>query len=159
MSLRSLQRALPAGDGLLLDSTALVSYFKGTELVSPVAAHVVQEFVITGRNPATVSAVTAMELLVDPIQRSDDVFLRQVEFFLLYSPHLQLAPVDFRVAQEAARLRALLRLKPPDALIMATGRILNVQRLVCNDAEWKRKLRSAQREIPVCYLEDHLPFP
>jgi hypothetical protein len=159
VSLPSLERTLLAGSHLLLDSTALVSYFKGTERASPVAAHIVQKFVITGRNPATVSTITAMELLVDPIQRGDDVFHRQVSFFLLYTPHLQLAPVDFRVAREAAHLRALLRFKPPDALVAATGRILDAEHLVCNDAEWKRKLRSAQRDMPVCYLEDHLPFP
>jgi predicted nucleic acid-binding protein len=160
MSVASLERALPAGDTMLLDSAVLICYFKGNESASPVAAHVVDAFVMTGRNRATVSMVTAMELLVYPMQTGDDVLYRQVVFFLSHTPNMDLMPVDFLVAHEAAYVRATLALKPPDALIVATGRVSAVRHLVSNDHEWKYKMAppSAQR-LAVCYLEDHLPFP
>jgi predicted nucleic acid-binding protein len=159
MTRASLEAALPPGDLLLLDTTVIISYFKGTETISPVAAHVVDQFVSVGRNPAVVSALTAMELLVPPIREQDDALYRQVTFFLRNTSNLRAADVDFAVAQEAAALRAAYNIKPPDALIMGTGRAHHARHFVTNDAEWKRKIGTeSSLEIRVCYLEDHLPF-
>jgi predicted nucleic acid-binding protein len=160
VTLASLGAALPPGDRLLLDTTVIISYFKGTESASPVATHVVDQFVAGGRNPAVLSALTAMELLVAPVREQDDVLQRQVLFFLLNTTGLTVAVADLAVAQEAASLRALYSFKPPDALIMGTGRATGAEHLVTNDAEWKQKLGITPLARPrVCYLEDHLPFP
>jgi predicted nucleic acid-binding protein len=156
----SLEAALPPGDLLLLDTTVIVSHFKGTEAASPVATHVVDQVVAGSRNPAIVSTLTAMELLVPPIREQDHVLYRQVIFFLLNTFDLNLADADLAVAREAAWLRATYNFKSPDALIMGTGRALHAQHLVTNDAEWKRKLGIASSlGITICHLEDHLPFP
>jgi predicted nucleic acid-binding protein len=160
VTLLTLEQAIPVGVGLLLDSTTLISYLKGNERASPVATHVVDQFVVGGRNTATVSTITVMELLVHPLRDGDDSLYRQVVLFFMHTMNLHVASVDFRVAHEAAILRASLGLKPPDALILASGRSLSVRYFVCNDHEWKRKVGSPlSRDMTVCYLEDHLPFP
>lgn len=160
MTRASLEAALPPGDLLLLDTTVIVSYFKGTEAASPAATHVVDQFVARARNRAVVSALTAMELLVPPIRDQDRMLYRQVVYFLLNTVNLTVADADFEVAREAAWLRATYNFKPPDALIMGTGRALHAQHLVTNDGEWKRKLGTAPSPgITICYLEDFLPFP
>lgn len=154
-----LEEALPPGDLLLLDSTVIISHFKGTELASAVATHVVDHYVAGGRNPAIVSALTAMELLVPPIRQQDDALYRQMIFFLLNTPGLRVADVDLAAAQEAAALRAKYNFKPPDALIIGTGRAHHAHHLVTNDDEWKRKLGTASSlGLGVLYLEDYQRF-
>ncbi len=160
MSLRSLEHAIPAGDLILLDTSAIASYFKGNELASPVAAHVIDRCVATGRNPSVVSTVTAMELLVPPLRDQDDVLFRSVDFFLRHTRYLQVADMTLAIAHEAAVIRARYGLKTPDALIVGTGRVLAVRHVVSNDREWSKKLGDAPSfGLAVTYLEDHLPFP
>jgi predicted nucleic acid-binding protein len=142
------------------DTSTIASHFKGNEPASPVATQVIDHFVAAGRNPAVVSTVTAMELLVPPLRDHDDALYRSVVFFLRHTRNLQMADITFGVAHEAAAVRAQYGLKTPDALIVATGRIRSVRHVVSNDGEWRRKLGEVSSfGIAVCYLEDHLPFP
>src|ERR671938_150453 len=113
MSRAALERKLPAGQRLLLDTSALIAHLDGGEEVSPVATHIVDGPVREGRNPALVSMVSVMEILV-----------------------LQLRPVDLPVAEEAARMRAMFGLAAPDALIVATGIANEATQLVTNDRRW-----------------------
>jgi hypothetical protein len=69
MSKASLESALPEGERLLLDTTTLIAYLDGGETVSPIATHIVDEFVRTGRNESIVSMVTVMEVLVRPLRQ------------------------------------------------------------------------------------------
>ena len=68
MSLAGLEAALPAGDRILLDTTALAAYLEAAEPAHPVARHVIDSFVAGGRNPAIVSTVTVMEILIRPLR-------------------------------------------------------------------------------------------
>ena len=140
MSLETLGRLIAAGERLLLDSTALIAYLDGGESVSPVATHIIDHFVRSGRNRAVVSAVTAMEILVRPRRSAMPAGYRHVHDFLRYFPNLRVEPVDFTVAQEAAEIRAGLGFQAPDALVIGTGMTYQVQHLVTNDRQWQQKL-------------------
>ena len=157
MSLASLERAIPDGDRLLLDSTILIAYLNGGEPVSPLATHVVDEFVRPGRNAAIVSMVTVMEVLVRPLRLGPGESYRHVMDFLTRFPNLRPLPVDLAVAQEAASLRATHRFSPPDALVIATGIVAQVGHLVTNDRDWLPKLRPLASRVMVCTLASHLP--
>lgn len=159
MSLATLEAALSAGQSLLLDTSVIVAYLRGTETASPVASHIIDEFLGSGRNPAVVSPVTALELLVDPLKRGDDNLYRNVLFFLTHSRHVRVPSIALREAHEAAVLRAGYGFKAPDALIIAAGQTAGAEHLVTNDAEWKRKLPTGSNHPSICYLADHLPFP
>src|SRR5207248_4492808 len=63
LSRASLERAVPAGDAVLLDTSTLVAYF-GDGPTTAAAATIVDEFVRPGRNRAVVSAISATELLI-----------------------------------------------------------------------------------------------
>ena len=158
MSRAALERAVPAGDRLLLDAATLVAYLDGGEAVSPVAACVVDEFVRDGRNEGIVSMVTVMELLVRPL-RHGRVGYRHALDFLTNFPNLRAAVIDLPVAQEAASLRASHNFRPPDALTIASGLVYQVGHLITNDAAWKTRLAPVRQRVAVCYLADHLPFP
>lgn len=117
-----------------------------------------KELVESGRNPAVVSMITVMEILVPPLRRSPPGH-HTVLAFLRSHPNLEAVPVDLQVAQEAAALRATHRLAPPDALIVGTGIATQVGHLVTNDGDWKRRLSAISARIEVVQTADHLPFP
>ena len=159
MSQASLERALPDGKRILLDTSVLIAYLNGGDPVSPLAAHVVDELVRTGRNPALVSMVTVMEVLVRPLRLGPAAPYQHLLDFLTHFPHLEAGIIALPVAQEAASLRATYTPRPADALIVATGIVRQVAHLVTDDADWPRKLQPLARRIRVCRLSHHLPFP
>jgi predicted nucleic acid-binding protein len=156
VSLASLERALPEGDRILLDASALIAYLNGGEATTPLAGHVIDELVRPGRNPALVSMVTVMELLVRPLRLGPGEPFRHVVDFLTRFPNLRALEIDMAVAQEAASLRAAHRFATPDALIIATGVVGQVSHLVTNDKPWQTRLGALSSRIRVCLLDDHL---
>ena len=158
MSLASLEAAIPAGDRLLLDTTVLAAFLDATDATHPVAVHVLHEFVATGRNPAVISMVTVMEILIRPMRASPPGH-HTVLAFLKSHPNLECVAVDLQVAQEAAHLRADKNFAPPDALIVGTGLATQVRHLVTNDHSWSTRLAPMATRITVVRTSSHLPFP
>lgn len=158
MSESSLIKSIAEGDRLLLDTTVLAAFFDATDSTHLVAAHILKEMVASGRNPAVLSMVTVMEILVRPM-RSTPRGHHTVLGFLRTFPNLTCVPVDLQVAQEAAHLRANQRFAPPDALIVATGLATQVRYLVTNDHNWSSKLKAMATRISVVRTSSHLPFP
>jgi predicted nucleic acid-binding protein len=154
MTTASLEQALPEGERLLLDTTALAAYLDASEPTHDLAKHVVDQLVTTGRNPAVVSMITVMELLVRPLRATPHGH-HTVLAFLRAQPNLSAVPVDLQVAQDAAFLRAAQRFSPPDALIVGTGLATQIGHLVTNDRAWARKLAGLESRIRVCTLADH----
>ena len=154
----SLLGAIAEGDRLLLDTTVLAAFLDATDATHPVARHILAELVATGRNPAVVSMVAVMEILVRPI-RATPPGHHTVLAFLRTHPNLTCVPIDLQVAQEAAHLRADKKLASPDALIVATGLATQVRHLVTNDHDWSQKLATMSSRIAVVRMSSHLPFP
>jgi predicted nucleic acid-binding protein len=156
MTIATLEQALPAGERLLLDTTSLIAYLDRSEAISPVAMHVIDTLVRPGRNPAVVSMITVLEVLVRPLRAGVAAPYQSLLDFLRRFPDLRAPRVDLAVAQEAASLRASFRLSTADALIVATGIVAQVHHLVTNDADWVRKLQPISGRIRVCQLAHHV---
>lgn len=156
MTIESIERDLRDGERLLLDTTSLIAYLDRGEAVSPLAVHVVNELVRTGRNPAIVSMVSVSETLIRPLRLGVTQPYDHLLDFLTQFPNLRPISVDLPVAQEAASLRAAFRLSMADALIVATGIVAQVHHLVTNDADWARRLQPISGRIKVCLLARHL---
>lgn len=87
---------------------------------------------------AVTSTVTMTELLVAPYGAKDE---QQVdEFYALLStyPHLEWVAPNLEIADTAARIRAVHRLRTPDALQAATAVQSAATGLVTNDAVFER---------------------
>lgn len=136
----------------------LAAFLDATDATHPVAVCVLKELVESGRNPAVVSMITVMEILVRPLRQSPPGH-HTVLAFLRSHPNLAAVSVDLQIAQEAATLRATHRFAPPDALIVGTGIAAQVGHLVTNDSTWKTKLSVIADRIKVVRTADHLPFP
>lgn len=158
MSAASLAARIPAGDRLLLDTTVLAAFLDASDATHPVARHLLDELVASGRNSAIVSMITVMEILVRPLRASPPGH-HTVLAFLRSHPNLECVPVDLQIAQEAAHLRASKRFSPPDALIVGTGFATQVAALVTNDHAWSRKLGEMASRITVVQTSEHLPLP
>jgi predicted nucleic acid-binding protein len=157
MSRASLLARIP-GDWLLIDTSVLAAYLDATDATHPVAVCVLKDLVESGRNPAVVSMITVMEILVRPLRQSPPGH-HTVLAFLRSHANLDAVPVDLQIAQEAATLRAAHKFTPPDALIVGTGIATQVGHLVTNDGNWKTKLSTISARIKVVQVADHLPFP
>lgn len=152
MSISSLERALPEGSRILLDSTTLVAYLNREEAVSGLSARIVDEFVASGRNQAVISMTSIVEVLVRPLRAGPPEEYHHFLDFVERFPNLRSLPVDLAVAQEAASVRAVYNLSAPDALIVATGIVAQVGHIVTNDERWVRKLQPLARRVSVVYL-------
>ena len=79
------------------------------------------------------STVTLLEVLVHPFRRGDAVLLQQYRDILLNVQGLDTIPVSPAIAEEAARLRAVHRLLPADAIQLATAINAGAAAFLTND--------------------------
>jgi len=147
---------IPAGAGILVDTSATLAYVTGTESASPAATHIFDAFLATGRNVGYVSMVSVGELLVRPF-RAGPAAIATIEGLLRHFAEIRLVNVTYEIAREAARLRAASDLRMPDALIIATALEEKVDVLVTNDRSWPAALTSVAPGLPVCVLSDVIP--
>ena len=123
---------IPAGATLFIDTSVVIAYLAGDERDSPQATQLFDSFVATGRNPASISVVTAGEILVRPYQRGAAA-VANAEGFLRHFDGMVVVDTTFAVAREAARIRALTSLRTPDALILASAVLTGADVLVTSD--------------------------
>lgn len=97
------------------------------------------------------SQLLLMETLVKPLREADTVLENIFRDLLLTSREFQLRPITLPILDHAARIRATTRLKPPDAIHVATAlSIDNCTMFLTNDVSFQRI-----SELPVIIL-DHV---
>ena len=94
-----------------------------------------------GRLSFTVTTVTVAEVLTGPLQAGNEALARRYRTVL---ESWQVVPLDTAIAESAARLRATLRLKLPDAVQLASALAIGADALVTHDRDF-----SGVRALPV----------
>lgn len=89
-------------------------------------------------SPAVTSTVTMTELLVQPYRDSDRRRVRQFYALLSTYPNLEWIAPSLEIADIAARLRALHRMRTPDALHAATAVHAQATGFITNDSVFQR---------------------
>jgi predicted nucleic acid-binding protein len=148
-----LEAAIPAGETILLDTSAILAYLSGSERVSAIAAILIDELVATGRNPAVVSAISVSEILVRPYRAGSPSAVRLVEDFLAHFPNLRLDPVTVDIARLGAGIWASTAAPTPDSLILATAVASSAGIAVGNDAGWPAIAERADLKLEVVVLD------
>jgi predicted nucleic acid-binding protein len=87
---------------------------------------------------AVTSTITMTELLVQPYRESDEQHVDEFYGLLSTYPNLDWIAPNLGIADLAARLRALHRLRTPDALQAATAAHARVTAMITNDAVLER---------------------
>lgn len=134
-----------------LDSSAFIYFIQEDPIYTPIVEHIFTE-IAYGNIMGISSYLTLLEVLVKPIQKGEKEIAIQYRDFMLNNDYLRLLPLDKKVAETAAELRAKyngngLKLRTPDAIHIATGIIDGADIFVTND----RKLKQV-KEIEVIVL-------
>jgi predicted nucleic acid-binding protein len=127
-----LTEVIPPGAKLLIDTSTILSYLSGSEPASATATRLFDDFLATGRDRGAISTVSVGEILVRPFQ-AGPAAVAIAEGFLGHFADLDLIDIDYPIAREAARIRATTGLRMPDALILATALVRDVDLLCTND--------------------------
>jgi predicted nucleic acid-binding protein len=114
----------------LLDSVAIVAYLDATNVFHGSAVTAIERDIRTG--PLIASAVNYAELLTGAKLGHRDEALTRGFFRDLIA---EVVPVDVRVADRGAEIRARHTIRLPDALILATAD-LDADRVITTDARW-----------------------
>ena len=98
--------------------------------------------------------MTVEEILVRPFRRGSAA-VATAEGFLRHFADIRLIEVSYEIAREAARIRAATGLRTPDALIVSSGVITDIDILVTNDHSWPAAVSDSAPGIGVLLLQDH----
>lgn len=82
-----------------------------------------------------VTTMTLAEIMTGPLQSNDEALARRYRAIL---ESWQVVDLDAGIAESAARLRASLRLKLPDAVQVASALAINADALVTHDRDFSR---------------------
>lgn len=81
------------------------------------------------------STMTITEVLVHPIRYNDDALTATYRDILQNAAHLRTVPVTAEVAETAARLRAVHKIRTPDAIQAATAIVMHADFFLTNDEQ------------------------
>ena len=115
-----------------LDTQVFIYFIEEDKRFLPLVKPVF-EAIDHGTPPAVTSALTLMELLVLPYRNGNATLADRYEALLTRSRGLRCVDIDRSVLKAAAQLRANLKLKPPDAIQMATAMVANCSVFLTND--------------------------
>jgi predicted nucleic acid-binding protein len=127
-------RAALADGPVALDTAVFIYYIEEHPDYLPLIAPLFAEIDGGGREAVT-SALTLLEVLVVPYRAADLALANRYEAVLTRSRGLRVVDVDRAQLRTAAQLRALYRLRTPDALQLAAALSSRCQTFVTNDRE------------------------
>ena len=125
---------LPEHALLLMDSAPIIYFLESHPTWGPrfkpvFVAHA------AARVRFAVTTVTVTEVLTGPLQAGDEALARRYRAIL---ESWQCIDLDVGIAESAARLRASLRLKLPDAVQAASALAVNAAALVTHDRDFSK---------------------
>lgn len=125
---------LPDGALVLLD-TAPIIFILEQHPVFAVIYRPLFEAHAAGRVHFAITTITLAEVLTGPLQNGDEGLAERYRAIL---QSWQVIGLDADIAESAARLRASLRLKLPDAVQVASAISINADALVTHDRDFSR---------------------
>ena len=136
---------------LALDTAVFIYYIEEHPDFLPLIAPLFEQ-ADRGERELVTSAVTLLEVLVVPYRAGDLMLAERYEALLTGSRGLHLVGLDPPQLRAAARLRAMYRVRTPDALQLAAALSHRCATFVTNDRDLP--------EVPglrIVQLRDHLP--
>jgi len=115
-----------------LDTSVFVYALENRERYAPVAMRVLR-WVESRHGRAVTSTITMLEILVQPYRVGSMEMVDRFYGLLSTYPHLEWSKPDLEIVDRAARLRAELNFRTPDAIQVATALCRSATGLVTND--------------------------
>ena len=117
-----------------LDTAVFIYFIEEHQRFLPIVEQVF-EAIDSGSLPAVTSTMTLFETLVAPIRARNHRLAESYEALLSRSRGLQLVDLDRPVIRVGAKIRALVGLKTPDALQVATALQAECTAFLTNDRQ------------------------
>jgi predicted nucleic acid-binding protein len=127
-------RELPEHALLLLDTAPIIYFLEAHPQFAPRFKPLFDRHAAGGFRFA-VTTITVAEVLTGPLQAGEEALARRYRAVL---ESWQCVELDIGIAESAARLRASLRLKLPDAVQAASALAINAAALVTHDRDFSR---------------------
>ena len=125
---------LPAQALVLVDSAPIIYFLDGHPVLGARFKPLFDAHA-AGKIRFVITTITVAEVLTGPLQARDEALVRRYRAILESWSPLEL---DVATAESAARLRATLRLKLPDAVQAASALSVNAAALVTHDRDFSR---------------------
>ncbi len=142
------------GKGPVGLDTAIFIYFVEEHPVYLPMVEPVFEAIDSGEIKAVTSALTLLETIVVPLRSGDHALAKRYESLLTGSRGLTFVQLELPVLRAAAHLRALTRLKTPDAIQLAAALTGGCSTFLANDQRYPQL-----PGIRILQLNDYLPSP
>ena len=122
------------GNKVSLDTAPFIYFIEENPTYLPIVDPLFQA-VNDGEIIAVTSIMSLLERLVHPIRTFDAVLVQKYRDILLNSENLETVLLSQQIAEEAARLRAIYRLRTPDSIQIATAIVEGAAFFVTNDKQ------------------------
>lgn len=125
------------GHRVYLDASAVIYAVEGFEVYSGLESGLLAPM-DRGEIQCETSELTVLEALVGPRKVGNERAEWAVRQFLTPGVSLELGPVSLEVLELAVDLRARLGFRAPDAIHLATGKLLECDLYLTGDRQWAR---------------------
>src|ERR1700693_3903188 len=103
-----------------IDSKILIYFIEAHPLYHPLTLHIFKS-IEEGKNIGVCSALSLLEVLVQPYRKNKQDLVNQFYALLTTYPNLNWGELTIEIADLGARLRARYQIKTPDAILLATS--------------------------------------
>lgn len=124
--------ALLGAGPVALDTAVFIYFLEENPRWLP-AVEPIFSAIADGHLRAVTSELTLLEVLVVPYRLGQDTLAAEYESLLAHSRGLELVPLDRPLLRAAARLRAAIQVKTPDAIQLAAALVTGCTAFVTND--------------------------
>lgn len=133
----ALDRFLRKHKRIGLDSNIFIYFIEGFPTYQKLTQKIFTS-IESGRNEGICSTLSLLEVLVQPYRNNDEERVNQFYGLLTTYPHLTWVDMTLGIADQGAQLRALYKLKTPDAILLATAIQSEATGFIGNDAQLKK---------------------
>jgi predicted nucleic acid-binding protein len=128
---------IPHGAVVVVDSAPIIFYLENRSRIAERFAPVF-EATEHGELEIAISTITLAEVLAGPFQHGNELLAAQYERALTSATGWRVVPVNQQIAVQAARFRAVYKLRLPDAIQVATAVVVGAHALVTHDKAFAR---------------------
>jgi predicted nucleic acid-binding protein len=125
---------LPSGSLVLLDSAPIIYFLEAHPKFAKIFSSVFERHA-AGDLQLAVTTITIAEVLTGPLKSANEGLAERYRAIL---ESWNVVDLTSRLAESAARLRAALRLKLPDAIQAASALAINADALVTHDRDFSQ---------------------
>ena len=139
------------GKTVFLDTAPIIYYIEGRQPIYELVLKEIFSENSKGNIFFTTSALTILELLVQPLRLKRFDLVERYKSILTTSANMEILNLDSEISLMAARLRAKYNLKTPDAIQIGSSIIADADLFLTND-----KALSIVEEIKVLVLAEEI---